>query len=486
MSRDHARLRYILDLLRPGLIFAQDGTRYAPALRAVDRHGAEIVASSNLPEDLPVTPFAELLAAKPGPRAEEAWAAIGPDSVAKILFTSGSTGQPKGVINTQRMLCSNQQAIAQLWPFLTAKPPVIVDWLPWSHTFGANHNFNMILRNGGSLYIDDGKPAPGLVERTIANLREVSPTLYFNVPRGYDMILPHLERDEPLRTNFFRDLDLIFYAAAALPQNLWERLEEVAVKARGSRVVMVSAWGSTETAPLATSVHFTIERAGVIGLPAPGTEIRMVPDAGKMELRVRGPNVTPGYFKRDDLTRAAFDEEGFYRIGDAGRFADPDQPIKGLEFDGRIAENFKLTSGTWVYVGALRMRVIGAGAPLIQDCVVTGHDREEIGLLVFPSPAGTRSLCPDAPPDSPLAEMIARPEVRAHLRATLEKLAREATGSSTCPTRALLLAEPPSLDGNEITDKGYVNQRAVLSRRAGEVAKLYAAEPSAEVIRPEH
>ncbi|GAB4181315.1 MAG: feruloyl-CoA synthase [Rhodocyclaceae bacterium] len=484
VSRDHARLRYILDLLRPGLIFVQDGSRYAAALGAVDGHGAEIVASANIPSGWAMTPIDALLRTVPGEAVDRAYHAVGPDTIAKILFTSGSTGQPKGVINTQRMLCSNQQAIAQLWRFLAAKPPVIVDWLPWSHTFGANHNFNMMLRHGGSLYIDEGKPVPGLVEKTLANLREVSPTIYFNVPRGYDMILPHLESDEALRANFFRDLDLIFYAAAALPQNLWERLEDVAVKARGKRVVMVSAWGSTETAPLATSVHFTIERAGVIGLPAPGTEIRMVPAAGKMELRVRGPNVTPGYFKREDLTRAAFDEEGYYRIGDAGRFADPNDPIRGLEFDGRIAEDFKLSSGTWVHAGAVRLRAITAGAPLVQDCVLTGHDREEIGLLVFPSLAGARGLCPEAPADAALPELIRRPEVKAHMRAALQKLAAEGGGSASCPRRAILLEEPPSLDANEITDKGYINQRAVLMRRAALVERLYAAVPDPGVIRP--
>ena len=482
ISRDHAKLGYILDLLTPGLIFVQDGTRFAPALRAVDRKGSEIVATVNPAQDMPMTAFAELTRTEAGNAVDEAFAHITPDTIAKILFTSGSTGEPKGVINTHRMLCSNQQAIAQLWPFLSEKPPVIVDWLPWSHTFGANHNFNMMLRHGGSIYVDEGKPAPGLVEKTVANLREIAPTLYFNVPRGFDMILPFLEKDEALRANFFHRLDLIFYAAAALPQNLWERLEDVSIAARGQRVVMLSAWGSTETAPLVTSVHFPIDRAGVIGLPAPGVELKMVPNNGKMELRVRGPNVTPGYFKRDDLTRAAFDEEGFYCIGDAGRFAASNDPIKGLEFDGRIAEDFKLTSGTWVHVGELRIKAIAAGAPVIQDCVITGHDREEIGLLVFPNPAGCRSLCPAAPADMPLAALTGMPEVREHMTKALRRLADEATGSSTYPTRALLMDEPPNIDANEITDKGYINQRAVLLRRAALVERLRAETPDPDVI----
>ena len=482
VSRDYAKLKYILELLAPGMVFAQDGAKFAAALRAVDLEGAEVVVSTDAPAGLAATSFQSLLATEPGPAVDEAYRRIGHDTVAKILFTSGSTGLPKGVINTQRMLCSNQQAIAQLWPFLSEKAPVIVDWLPWSHTFGANHNFNMMLRHGGTIHIDAGKPAPGLIEQTVANLREISPTLYFNVPRGFDMLLPFLESDEALRASFFRRLDLIFYAAAALPQNLWERLEEVSITARGERVTMVSAWGSTETAPLVTSVHFPIERAGVIGLPAPGVELKMLPNAGKLELRVKGPNVTPGYFKSEELTRAAFDAEGFYCIGDAGRFADANDPARGIEFDGRIAEDFKLTSGTWVHVGGLRIRAVAAGAPVIQDCVVTGHDRDEIGLLVFPNPAGCRSLCPDAPADLPLSALIRRPEVRARLHDALAQLAQEGTGSSTCPARALLMEEPPSIDANEITDKGYINQRAVLMRRAALVTKLHGSDRDPDVV----
>ncbi len=482
VSKDYAKLKYILELLTPGLVFAQDGAKFGAALRAVDLRGAEVVVSANPPEGLAATSFDELLATAPGQAVDDAYRGIGHDSVAKILFTSGSTGLPKGVINTQRMLCSNQQAIAQLWPFLSEKPPVIVDWLPWSHTFGANHNFNMILRHGGTMHVDAGKPAPGLIEQTVANLREISPTIYFNVPRGYDMLLPFLEQDDALRSNFFHRLDLMFYAAAALPQNLWERLEEISIRARGERVTMVSAWGSTETAPLVTSVHFAIERAGVIGLPAPGVTIKMLPNAGKLELRVKGPNVTPGYFKSEELTRAAFDEDGFYCIGDAGRFADDNEPAAGIEFDGRIAEDFKLTSGTWVHVGGLRVNAVAAGAPVIQDCVVTGHDRDEVGLLVFPNPAGCRALCPDASPDAPLSVLIARPEVKARLRDALAQLAREGTGSSTYPRRALIMEEPPSIDANEITDKGYINQRAVLVRRAALLARLYGREHDPDVV----
>ncbi len=450
MSKDHAKLNAIFELLRPGLVFAQDAAKFAPALAAV---GAT------------ATPIDELLSGQPGSRVDAAFAAVGPDTVAKILFTSGSTGAPKGVINTHRMLCSNQQSWAQLWPFVEEIPPVLCEWLPWNHTFGGNATFNMVLRNGGTLHVDGGKPAPGLVETTASNLREVSPTIYFNVPRGFDLLLPFLESDAGLRGNFFRNLDAIFYAGAALPQNLWERLEALAVAEKGGNLSMLSAWGSTETSPMATCVHYRIERAGVVGNPGPGTELKLVPSGGKLEVRVRGPNVTPGYFGRDDLTKAAFDAEGFYRIGDAMKFADERDPARGIAFDGRVAEDFKLMSGTWVHVGAVRVKLIAACDPLVQDAVITGHDREEMGALVFVNPAAMKALGLDAE------------GVRARLRAALAKLNGEATGSSTAPARLLVMDEPPSIDANEITDKGYINQQAVLERRSALVERLHAGGP---------
>jgi feruloyl-CoA synthase len=452
MSRDFAKLRYIHELVTPALVWTADPEKFAPALAAI---GAT------------ATPLADLARAEPGPAVDRAFAAIGPDTVAKILFTSGSTGIPKGVINTHGMLCTNQEQVAQGWPFVEDRPPVVVDWLPWNHTFGGNHNFNLVLRNGGTLYLDGGKPAPGLVETTVRNLRDVSPTMYFNVPRGYDLLLPFLEADAGLRSRFFRELDMLFYAAAALPQNLWERIEKLAAAEKPGGLAMLSAWGSTETAPLATQVHFAIERAGVIGLPAPGCELKLVPAGGKLEARVKGPNVTPGYYRREDLTRAAFDEEGYYRIGDAVRFADPADPARGLVFDGRVAEDFKLTTGTWVHAGAVRVRLIAAANPVVQDAVITGHDRDEVGALVFLNPAAIRELSPDA--------------VRVTLRRALASLAAEPGGSSTHPVRLLIATEPPSIDANEITDKGYLNQRAVLERRAALVERLYSDAP--EVIR---
>src|SRR3989441_2302692 len=393
MSKDFGKLKYIFELLQPGLVIAADPAKFQAALAAV---GAKS------------TPVAEMLEVNPGSTQEREHAKVRPETVAKTLFTSGSTGIPKGVINTHGMLCATQQQFAQAWPFVEARPPVAVDWLPWNHTFGGSHNFNLVLRNGGTLYIDAGKPVPGLVETTVKNLSEVSPTMYFNVPRGFDLLLPFLEKDEKLRRTFFRDLDAIFYAAAALPQNLWDR-----IKALKPDVVMLSAWGSTETSPLATSVHFHMERPGVIGLPVAECELKLVPSAGKMEVRVRGPNVMPGYYKREDLTRAAFDDEGFYRIGDAVKFADADDPAKGIVFDGRVAEDFKLSTGTWVHAGAIRIKLIAAADPLIQDAVITGHDRDEIGALVFLSPAAR-----DLPPE----------EVRSRLGSVLRSFAG---GSST-------------------------------------------------------
>jgi feruloyl-CoA synthase len=456
MSKDFAKLRSIFELLRPGLVWTADPGKFAPALAAV---GAVS------------TPVADLLARPPGADVDRAFARVGPDTVAKILFTSGSTGMPKGVINTHRMLTVNQEQYALVWPFLEDRRHVIVDWLPWNHTFGSNSNFFMMLRNGGTIYIDAGKPAPGLVDTSVRNLREVSPTIYFNVPRGFDLLLPILEKDAGLRASFFRNLDWMVYAGAALPQNLWERMQALATAERGAPLPLISAWGSTETAPLATCVHYAIDRAGVVGLPVPGCELKLVPAAGKLEVRVKGPNVTPGYYARDDLTRAAFDEEGYYRIGDALKFADPGKPERGLAFDGRIAEDFKLSTGTWVHVGATRVKLIAAGDPLIQDAVITGHGRDEVGALVFLNAQVMKS--------KGLSEVA----VREHLRGALQKLAAESgPGSSTHPARALVMGEPPSIDANEITDKGYINQRAVLERRAEAVERLHADPPPSEVI----
>jgi feruloyl-CoA synthase len=482
LSQDYGKLRYIFDLVKPALVYVDEIDRYAKALNAIGAFRSEVVASVGQAGGQPTTAFSTLLDLRPTPAVDAAFARVGPDTVAKILFTSGSTGMPKGVINTQRMMCANQESAAIAWRFLTDAPPVIVDWLPWNHTFGANHNFNMMLRHGGTLYIDEGKPVPALIGRTVANLKEISPTVYFNVPRGYAVLLDHMEKDEALCRKFFERLDLLFYAAAALPQSLWDRLERLSLKARGRKVPFFSSWGLTETAPAVTMVHFPMDRPGNIGVPGPGMQVKLVPVEDKLEIRVKGPNVTPGYYKAPELTAAAFDEEGWLKTGDAARFADDGEPTAGLLFDGRVAENFKLTTGTWVNVGMLRPAVIGAGAPVIEDAVVTGHDRDEIGLLIFPSLAGLKSLCGSVGADAKLEEMVAHPAVRAALVEGLAKHNAQAQGTSMRIARCLILTEPPSIDANEITDKGYLNQRAVLTRRAALVERVHASPAPPDVI----
>lgn len=482
LSKDYLKLRFIFEEICPGLIFVADAALFAAPLASLKLAGVEVVVGrGDLPET-PTTSFARLLETPASAAVERRFAQIGPETVAKILYTSGSTGQPKGVINTHGMLCANQQMLAQVWPFTNQTPPVLVDWLPWNHTFGGNHNFNLVLNQGGTLYIDGGKPAPGLVEQTVRNLAEISPTIYFNVPVGYAMLLPYLEQDEALRNNFFKHLQLIFYAGAALPQDLWERLERVAVQATGKKVMMTSSWGSTETSPLATAAHFPLKKAGVIGIPCPGVTLKMVPNGDSYELRVKGPNVTPGYFRRPDLTAAAFDEDGYYLIGDAGRLVDLAGPHQGISFAGRVAEDFKLASGTWVRVGLLRVAVLAATAPLLQFALVTGHDREYVGILGWPNLAACRKLCPELVGDAAPESLLRHPAVVEHLRGSLGQFNAEQQGSSTRIGRIMLLAEPPNSDANEITDKGYINQRAALQRRRVQVEQLYAEPPGEGIL----
>jgi feruloyl-CoA synthase len=481
MSKDFDKLRSMIRLLEPGAIYVSAIKPFAAALAAIQPlHSATIVSGD--PADTGATSFRSIAATPETPDVAKAFAAVTPDTIAKFLFTSGSTGTPKAVINTQRMLTSSQQAKAQTWSFLEASGEdlVILDWLPWSHTFGANHNFNLVLRNGGTLHVDGGKPAPGLFATSLANLRSVMPTVYFNVPRGFDMLIAALRGDDDLRQRFFSEVKFAFYAGAALPQNLWDALEELSVKTVGRALPMVSAWGSTETSPLATDCHFQAQRSGNIGVPIPGTELKLVPSGDKLEVRVRGPNVTPGYWKAPELTAQAFDAEGFYLIGDAVTFADPARPELGLFFDGRVAEDFKLNSGTWVSVGTLRVAGIAALAPLAQDIVVTGHGGDEVRFLVFPNIAACRAHA-GLPDSADAKDVIGHDKVRSAIASGLAKLKAQSGNSSGHATRALLLAEPASVDGGEITDKGYINQRAVLTRRAQAVATL-DDEASAEWI----
>ena len=478
VSRDHEKLKGMIELLDPGAIYASDLELFAPALKAIEGHHRGAILSKDF------TFLAEEASDRDHINVEAAFQAVQPDTVAKLLFTSGSTGTPKAVINTQLMMTSNQVAKALVWPFLEEGDDlVILDWLPWSHTFGTNHNLNCVIRNGGALYIDGGKPMPGAFDLSLANLRDVIPTVYFNVPRGFEMLIAALRDDDALRRRFFSETKLIFYAGAALPQNLWEALEQMSMATVGHVVPLVSAWGSTETAPLATDCHFRAPRSGNIGVPVPGTEIKLVPSADKLEVRVRGPNVTPGYWKSPEQTAKAFDEEGFYMIGDAVAFADPQDPSKGLFFDGRVSEDFKLTTGTWVGVGKLRIDAISALAPVAQDIVVTGHDRNEVGFLIFPNVAACRGIA-DLPNDASPDDVVRSAAVRERLALGLAKLKARGGGSSTYASRAIVLIDPPSVDGGEITDKGYLNQRAVLTRRADIVTKLYDASCDERVDCP--
>jgi len=481
MSSDFGKLRMIIELLTPGLVFAADGNAFGRAVASAVPQDAELVVARNLPADRKTTLFADLVGPEDAAGVSAAHARVTPDSIAKFLFTSGSTGTPKAVINTQRMLLSNQAMVVDGFCFVQDEPPVVVDWLPWSHTFGSNHNFNLVLVNGGSLYIDDGNPTPPGAPKTARNLREIAPTIYFNVPKGYEALVPHLRADETLRKNFFSRLKVMFYAGAGLNQTTWDDLTRLAIETTGERIIFLSSLGSTETSPLAVACSWEFDRAGNIGLPAPGVELKLVPNEGKLEARLRGPNITPGYWRQEELTRAAFDEEGFYKIGDALKFADPGDPLKGLLFDGRIAEDFKLSTGTWVSLGPLRARFIDHFAPYVRDVVFAGPNRDDIAALMFPDIEACRRLAGLGAEATPAA-IVENAKVRGKFAELLRTLAATSTGSSTRVARALLMADPPSMDKSEATDKGSINQRAVLQNRAALVDELYAAPLSARVI----
>ena len=482
LSSDFGKLRAIIDLLTPGLVFANDGGPFARAIAAVVPDDVEVVVTRNPPPNRKATVFKDLVGAEDDAGVAAAQARVTPDTIAKFLFTSGSTGNPKGVINTQRMLCSNQAMIAAGFAFVQDEPPVVVDWLPWSHTFGSNHNFNMVLVNGGSLYIDDGNPTPAGVAKTARNLREIAPTIYFNVPKGYEALVPYFRADAQLRQNFFSRLKVLFYAGAGLNQTTWDDLTRLAVETTGERIIFLSSLGSTETSPLALACTFEFGQPGNIGLPAPGVELKLVPNEGKLEARLRGPHITPGYWRQDGLTREAFDEEGFYKIGDALKFADPANPDKGFLFDGRIAEDFKLSTGTWVSVGPLRARFIDHFVPYVRDVVFAGPDRDDIVALVFPDVEACRKLAPEHAADAAPAAVLADIRVRIKFAELLKALAVASPGSSTRVVRAILMAEPASMDKGEMTDKGSINQRAVLKNRAALVDELYATPLSSGVI----
>ena len=481
ISKDYGKLGFVMKLLTPGLVFADDATKFADALSANVSAEIELVSSRGEVPGRDVTMLADLLATPEHPGLDAAQDAIGPEAIAKFLLTSGSTGNPKAVINTQRMICANQVMLRETLAFLKDEPPVIVDWLPWNHTFGGNHNIGLTLFNGGSMYLDAGKPMPGGIEETVRNLREVSPTVYFNVPKGYESLLPYLRGDSALRAKFFHRLHAMFFSGAALSPYVWNSLDELAVQETGFRVPMLTGLGATETAPFFMSVRPATSRSGHVGLPVSGNDAKLVPNNGNLEVRARGPNVTPGYWRQPELTAAAFDEEGFYKFGDAIKPVDPDDFSAGFDFDGRIAEDFKLASGTWVSVGPLRARFVAACAPLVRDVVIAGINRDEVSALVILDLDGCRLINPALTFDD-LAATAGDPLIRHAFRERFIKFLATSTGSSTRITRAILLDTPLSIDRGEVTDKGSTNQRAVLDHRGRLIDELYSPAPAAHVI----
>jgi feruloyl-CoA synthase len=477
IPREYGKLGFLMKLLTPGLVFADDATQFADALSANVSAGIEIAASRGAVPGRDVTRLSDLLATPEHPGLD----AIGPDTVAKFLLTSGSTGNPKAVINTQRMLCANQVMLRETLAFLKDEPPVIVDWLPWNHTFGGNHNVGLTLFNGGSMYIDEGKPMPGGIGETVRNLREISPTVYFNVPKGYAALLPYLRDDLTLRATFFHRLHAMFFSGAALSSYVWNSLDQLAVQEKGFRVPMLTGLGATETAPFFMSARPDTSRSGHVGLPVLGNDAKLVPSNGKLEIRAKGPNVTPGYWRQPELTAKAFDEEGFYKFGDALKLAVADDVAAGFDFDGRIAEDFKLASGTWVSVGPLRARFVAACAPLVRDVVIAGINRDEVSALVVLDLDGCRLINSDLP-SGDFAAAAANPGIREAFRERFGRFLATSTGSSTRITRAVLLDTPLSIDRGEVTDKGSINQRAVLEHRGTLVDELYAPAPPVHVI----
>ena len=478
MSQDHETLKAMIEKLDPAIVYVSSMEMYGDAITAIDdRHKAHVLCSSK-----PSTCghdailLSDAIRNDNQDRVENAFGKIKPDTIARLLFTSGSTGTPKAVINTHLMLTSNQEANLVVCPFLKQKPPRLVDWLPWSHTFGCNYCLNMVLRNGGTMYIDEGKPAPHLISKSICNIKEIKPNMYFNVPRGFDMLLQALEDDAELREVFF-DMELIFYAAASLSNTTWNRLLEMSIKTTGKSIPLVAAWGATETAPLATYCHFQSPKSGNIGVPVPGTVLKLIPNGDKLEVRAKGPNVTPGYYKDPAKTKTAFDEEGFYIMGDAVRLADRDDPAKGLFFDGRVSEDFKLNTGTWVSVGELRIAGIDALHPLAQDIVVTGHDCDEIGFLIFPNEIACRKIS-GLGEDEPLDIVLSNSLVQEKISEGLQALKNSGGGSSRYATRVRFLNTMPNPDAGEITDKAYLNQRKTLANRHEDVALLQGNDPS--------
>ena len=472
VSQDFEKLRHILTTLTPGLVFAADAKRYGKAIEAAVGQDIEVVLHSGEMAGRTTTTFESLLATPATPAVDAAMQATGPDTIAKFLFTSGSTKLPKAVVNTQRLWCANQQQMAQSMPVLAETPPVLVDWLPWNHTFGGNHNFGMVMYHGGTLYIDEGKPTPALMGETLRNLREIAPTVYFNVPTGFEAIAIAMKTDDALRKNLLSRVQMFFYAGAALAQPIWDSLHESQEREVGERIVMGTGLGMTESGPFAIFVTSPFVKAGDLGVPTPGMELKLVPNSDKIEVRYKGPNIAPGYWRAPQETQEAFDEEGFFCTGDAVKWIDENDVHQGLKFDGRIAEDFKLATGTFVSVGPLRGKIIAAGAPYVQDAVITGLNMHEVGAMVFPT-AAVRGLS-GLGTEASMAEVLSSAPVVAHFQHVIHSLAKTATGSASRVARMVLLSEPPSIDKGEVTDKGSINQRAVLKHRNSLVQALHA------------
>ena len=481
VSHDYEKLRHVLDTLTPGLVFAADA-RYATAIAATIGIHVEVVLGHGTLEGRKTTPYSDLVATKPTPDVDAAMLATGPATITKFLFTSGSTKMPKAVINTHGMWCANQQQMRQSMSAISHEAPVLVDWLPWNHTFGGNHNFGLTLYNGGTLYIDDGKPTAALMHETLRNLREIAPTVYFNVPTGFEAIANAMKADAQLRKTLLSRVRMFFYSGAALAQPIWDSLHQTQEAEIGERIVMGTGLGMTESGPFGLFVTSPNVQAGDIGVPTPGMQLKLVPIDGKLEVRYRGPNITPGYWRAADATAEAFDEEGFFSTGDAVKWIDDNDVHQGLKFDGRIAEDFKLATGTFVSVGPLRAKIIAAGAPYVQDAVLTGINLKEVGALIFPTAAvrGLSGLAADAP----MTDVLASAPVLAHFQQVANQLAESGTGSANRIARMMLMAEPPSIDKGEVTDKGSINQRSVLKHRDALATALHDGS-APHIIRPE-